>query len=210
MMAKKLIPGLITLLALGPIVHGQDEAPDILKGYGKTTWGMSVEELKEIIPELKKAGGRESELFYSVKGEGAITGKTFAFINDQLYELTLVLELPDRPDTSRIDKVRGIEYDEDKEGAGIIQEKINQKYFSSAESRDAIKKARINIKVTAGQQGGKIYVNYSNRKLRAEAQRSFQEKKNLERAEAEKERAATSQFGKRIEKINNLALDEEL
>ena len=68
------ILGFITVWALGNVVFGQvakTEDPAILKGYGATKWGQSMETVTQVLPDGEVRTG-DDFTFYRVMGKGQI------------------------------------------------------------------------------------------------------------------------------------------
>ena len=178
-MTKKLL-FLVTALALGNIVAAQ--APSLIEGYGETQWGQSLEEVQEILPGGKTTGKDSARTAYTVQGDGPVAEIHYLFVGDQLFEVDVLFDLPGRPEESV-----------DKEGVSILKEKVNDKYYKTAESKKMLKDAGIQIRAEA-YIDRKVMVTYTNAivykaggEAWKKAQRAKQGERKLRRAERFKE-----------------------
>ena len=173
---------LITFLALVSIGVAEDLA--ILKGYGKTEWGQTLAEVQEILPGGKVEGQEGSPQVYLLEGSEPMVGAKCHFINDQLFAVSVDFQLPNRPEDGP-----------DQEGYRFFQEKINEKYFKTKESKHLLSVAGIQIAVKQKSgSGGKITVNYTNVTLYREAKAAVMEAKREKAEEAEKAMLESDRF----------------
>jgi len=165
---------LITTMALVNIAGAED--PAILKGYGKTQWGQPLAEVQEILPGGKVEGKEGLPQAYLLEGSEPKVGAKCRFINDQLFAVSVDFQLPNRPENGP-----------DPEGFRMIQEKINEKYFKTKESKHLLVVAGIEIRVEKKSgNDGKISVHYTNVTLYREARSKVAEVKRAKAEEAKK------------------------
>ena len=173
---------LITSMALVNISVAED--PAILKGYGKTQWGQPLAEVQEILPGGKVEGQEGSPQVYLLEGSEPKVGAKCRFINDQLFAVSVDFQLPNRPEDGP-----------DPEGYRVIQEKINEKYFKTKESKHLLSVAGIAIRVEQKYgNDGKITVNYTNVTLYREAKALVVEAKRKKAEEAKKAMSESERF----------------
>lgn len=173
---------LITSMALVNIGVAEDLA--ILKGYGKTEWGQSLAEVQEILPGGKVEGQEGSPQVYLLEGSEPMVGAKCHFINDQLFAVSVDFQLPNRPEDGP-----------DQEGYRFFQEKINEKYFKTKESKHSLSVAGIAIRVEQKSgNDGKITVNYRNVTLYLEARAEVKEAKREKAEEAKKAMSESERF----------------
>ena len=171
-MVKKSFIVLI-LLAISSAVHAQ--APKILEGYGKTKWGQSVEEVMKAVPGLAKSSESGGYSSYTVKGDAPITEIIYSFIEDRLYDVWAIYQLPKKEGTGMDDS-----------GVRTVQEMVNKKYYKDKESRAMLTKAGIRITANNAPES-KVLVSYLNSRLLAKQEQKLQEareNKDQERSEA--------------------------
>ena len=173
---------LITSMALVSIGVAEDLA--ILKGYGKTEWGQTLAEVQEILPGGKVEGQEGSPQVYLLEGSEPMVGAKCHFINDQLFAVSVDFQLPNRPEDGP-----------DQEGYRFFQEKINEKYFKTKESKHSLSVAGIVIRVEQKSgNDGKITVNYRNVTLYLEARAEVKEAKREKAEEAKKAMSESERF----------------
>ncbi len=186
---------LITFMALVNI--GVTEEPAILKGYGKTQWGQTLAEVQEILPGGKVEGQEGSPQAYLLEGSEPMVRANYRFINDQLFAVSVDFQLPNRPETGL-----------DPEGYRMIQEKINEKYFKTKESKHLLSVAGIEIRVEQKPRSdGEIIVHYTNVTFYREARAAVMEAKR-EKAEEAKKAMLESERYKNLGKVEGI--DEAL
>ncbi|MGB8353560.1 MAG: hypothetical protein WCD79_06715 [Chthoniobacteraceae bacterium] len=94
----------------------QPESPDdILRGYGKTHWGESVEDVKAAYPGMNETQGDAPRYRnFSVKGSGPVSEIRFNFAADKLFSVKVFFQ-------DEVNKQVGAEY---------ILQHLNEKYSS--------------------------------------------------------------------------------
>ena len=183
------ILGLISVLALGNVVFGQaaeTEDPAIIKGYGTTKWGQSLEAVKKLLRGGEEVKTKEDTTHYRVKRKGQIVDEEYEFIDDQLWMVKVRLAL-----------VSGPEVGPDKEGVELIREILNKKY---SQNKDVRKKLRTeDIYIIVDLYSGKVVVTYTNGKIRHRAKMAIKKRKQEEKTISLEKRRESKRF-KEIEK----------
>jgi hypothetical protein len=127
---------------IGAVIQATAE-PAIIKGYGKTEWGQSVEETKAVIPEIEMYRESGSYSLYRLSNdEGPIKEIVFQYYEDNLYFVTVKYSLPDRPEEGQ-----------DEIGYEIMKEMIERKYYEDEDTKRALQEASIRISPSAGYRG---------------------------------------------------------
>ncbi len=172
---------LLWFVIAAPVMYGQDDTElPIVKGFGKTAWGQSLEDIQAIWPGGKVTVYREIYTTYEVAGDGdgPVSKKTLNFIDDQLHRVVVAYELPDRPES-------GV----DEDGLMLINELIKGKYHPTEQAARELRRLnRIMIEVRA-QPDGSIEVSYEDVKIIDAARQAMKERKEQEAAERRATRA---------------------
>ena len=179
----------VTTIMLTITIVGAE--PALVKGYGETQWGQSLEEVAAVVAgeeEAEPGAGRsEIEMIRYVSTEGKADRTAYSFINDMLYEVTAYFRLPDAPEGST-----------DTFGYKMVQKMIAEKYYKNEETRTALQAAQIRMQAAMAGDGA-IMVMYTNLKTSNEVHAA------MKREQKEARKKALENQEERREKI--LALD---
>jgi hypothetical protein len=142
---KKLKFGIVFFVSACLMVQAQ---VSILEGYGKTSWGQSVEDVKALVPDLESNSRRGSYSIH-VSSAGVPDQTKYVFGYNQLSSAVAVFKLPGAHPSGA-----------DTDGADMLREMIAEKY-GSEEVATALKEAGITINVKA-YDDGRVEVSYTN------------------------------------------------
>ncbi len=174
-MSFRTIAIVVTVVAFVLIGHAQDAAaPSILKGYGETEWGQSIEEVRAKVPGLAEIRNSGLSVLYKAEGEAPIVQVVYRFFADNLCHVVVSYKLQDAPAA-----------DQDETGLTLIKEMLQKKYFQDAEVRSQLGQATITIRAFHGRDG-QVNVSYENRKIRVQAEEKIEQERQRRIEEARK------------------------
>jgi len=184
----------VTTILLTVTIAGAE--PALVKGYGETQWGQSLEEVAAVVDGKKGenlgASRQGIEMSRYVSTEGKADSTAYSFINDMLYEVTAYFRLPDAPEGST-----------DAFGYKMVQQMIAEKYYKDEETRTALQAAQIRMQAAmAGD--GTIMVMYTSLKTSNEVHAA------MKREQKEARKKALENQEERREKILALDLPDRL
>jgi hypothetical protein len=110
-------------------------ALSIVKGYGETEWGQSIDQVTAAVPGLELVAERDPYAQYKAPGNDVITGFEYVFLNDQLYLVKATIDL--REDKNTVDSI----------GLQMLTKAIAAKYHEDAAVAAALKEAGIRVEV---------------------------------------------------------------
>ncbi len=146
--------------------------PALVKGYGETQWGQSLEEVAAVVDgkkDEKPGASRQGiEMSRYVSTEGKADSTEYHFINDMLFEVSAYFRLADAPEDST-----------DNIGHRVVQEMIGAKYYQDETTRTALQAAQITVQA-AMTPDGQIIAMYRNSRISSEEHAAI--KKNQEEA----------------------------
>ena len=174
-MSFRTIAILVTVVTFVLIGHAQDAAaPSVLKGYGETEWGQSIEEVQAKVPDLVEL--RKSGLFalYKAEGEAPIVQVVYRFFADHLCHVMASYKLGDAPANGQ-----------DETGLTLIKEMIQKKYYQDDAARGQLSQASISINAFHGKDG-QVNVFYENREIRVQAEEEAEQERQRRIEEARK------------------------
>ena len=184
----------VTTILLTITIVGAE--PALVKGYGETQWGQSLEEVAAVVDgkkDEKPGASRQGiEMSRYVSTEGKADSTEYHFINDMLYEVTAYFRLPDAPEGST-----------DAFGYKMVQKMIAEKYYKDEETRTALQAAQIRMQAAMAGDGA-IMVMYTNLKTSNEVHAA------MKREQKEARKKALENQEERREKILALDLPDRL
>lgn len=170
--------------------------PALVKGYGETQWGQSLEEVAAVVDgkkDEKPGASRQGiEMSRYVSTEGKADSTEYHFINDMLFEVTAYFRLADAPEDS-IDNI----------GHRIVQKMIAAKYFQDETTRTALQAARITVQAAMAPDG-QIIAMYSNARISSKVHAAIKKKQEeakeqaLESADERREKILASDLADRL------------
>lgn len=146
------------------------EPPKIIKGYGLTEWGQSVEQVKKLLPDLKETTSARE---YVVPGQEPFKEIQYGFIDDKLFKVEAVLSA----------KVR------EEVGNRPVEEIIKRKYYTNKEVTNLLSEEKIFVYNSAQKIDGIYYdsVVYEKRSIPISVMEKAKKEQELKRQEAIKE-----------------------
>jgi len=166
-MSRKLIALIGFCFVLVTVAYA--EPPKIIKGYGLTEWGQSVEQVKKLVPNLKEVTPSREYVIPAQESFGEIR---YWFVDDKLYRIEIPL-------SGRAYKEVGID---------AVDKIIQQKYYDDKEVKDLLRKNGIHVGATAMvTKWGVGVVIYENQSIYAAAMEKAKKEHETKRQEAIKE-----------------------
>jgi hypothetical protein len=184
----------VTTILLTVTIAGAE--PALVKGYGETQWGQSLEEVAAVVDGKKGenlgASRQGIEMSRYVSTEGKADSTEYRFINDMLFDVTAYFRLADAPEDST-----------DNIGYGVVQEMIAEKYYKDEATRTALQAAQIRVQA-AMTPDGQIIAMYSNSRISREVHAAIKKKQEearkqvLESADERCEKILASDLADRL------------
>jgi hypothetical protein len=170
--------------------------PALVKGYGETQWGQSLEEVAAVVDgkkDEKPGASRQGiEMSRYVSTEGKADSTEYHFINDMLFEVSAYFRLADAPEDST-----------DNIGHRVVQEMIGAKYYQDETTRTALQAAQITVQA-AMTPDGQIIAMYRNSRISSEEHAAIKKnqeearKQALESADERREKILASDLADRL------------
>ena len=174
-MSFRTIAIVVTVVTFVLIGHAQDAAaPSVLKGYGETEWGQSIEEVQAKVPDLTELRNSELYALYKAEGEAPIVQVAYRFFADQLCHVMVSYKLQGVPAEGQ-----------DETGLTLIKEMLQKKYYQDDAVRRKLGQASISISAFHGRDG-QINVSYENREIRVQAEEKIEQERQRRIEEARK------------------------
>ena len=154
------------------------EPPKIIKGYGLTEWGQSVEQVKKVVSNLKEVtpsswSNVKKDLIseYVTPGQESFKEIQYWFADGKLFRVSLML-------SDRIKK---------EVGSSFINALLNRKYWQDKEAKDLLTKEGISVRTTLGSSGEDLQVSYEKQSIVESAEEKAKKEIELKRQETTKE-----------------------
>jgi len=150
------------------------EPPKLIKGYGLTEWGQSVEQVKKLVPNLKEVTLVDySEDFiseYAAPAQEPFKEIQYWFADNKLFKVELIL-------SDRVKK---------EVGESFVGNLIRQKYQENKETKDLLIKERVRVYATRYSDRGFV-IGYVKDDILNFAREKAQKEEEMKRQETAKE-----------------------